>query len=91
MTGGFTHGFNDELDALTEFIGHAVGMRSSKGRLAIISFHSIEDRVVKQTLRTLEAEGIVRRITKKPIVATSAERESNPRARSAKLRIIEKI
>jgi 16S rRNA (cytosine1402-N4)-methyltransferase len=82
---------NDELDSLREFITSAVGLLSSRGRLAIISFHSIEDRIVKQTMRTCEDGGQVRRITKKPLIATDEERHINPRARSATLRIIEKI
>jgi 16S rRNA (cytosine1402-N4)-methyltransferase len=81
---------NDELDALQEFIESAAKLLSPKGRLAIISFHSIEDRVVKQTMRRLEEEGTARRIVKKPITPTDEEIRENPRARSAKLRIIEK-
>ncbi len=82
---------NDELDAVKDFIVGASTLLAVGGRLAIISFHSVEDRIVKQTLRLLEAEGIVRRITKKPIVPSAEEVQQNPRARSAKLRLIEKI
>lgn len=81
---------NDELEALELFIKEAYQHLMPQGRLAIITFHSIEDRIVKQTFKQLQAEeqGIV--ITKKPITATEEERMSNPRARSAKLRIFEK-
>lgn len=81
---------NDELASLEEFIGKSVAALSPKGRLAIITFHSIEDRIVKHTFRTLKEEGTVSLITKKPITSNDEELHSNPRARSAKLRIIEK-
>ncbi len=81
---------NDELDALADFIHGALATLKSGGRLAIISFHSIEDRIAKHTLRALEDEGRVRRITKKPITPSAEELHANSRARSAKLRIIEK-
>ena len=81
---------NDELDALRTFIEKAIPLLDAKGRLAIITFHSLEDRIVKHTFRTLKenGEGIV--VTKKPIRPTEEEINANPRARSAKLRIFEK-
>lgn len=82
---------NDELDALAEFIEGAVALLAPGGRLAIITFHSVEDRIVKQAFRTLADEGVVSRITKKPITAGEDEVTANPRARSAKLRVIEKL
>lgn len=82
---------NDELDALNDFIQSSVELLISKGRLAIISFHSIEDRIVKQAYRALEKEGIGKIVTKKPIAASEEELARNPRARSATLRIFEKI
>jgi 16S rRNA (cytosine1402-N4)-methyltransferase len=82
---------NDEIDALKEFIEGASGLLSHGGRLAIISFHSIEDRIVKHAMRQLAETGSVKRVTKKPIMPRDEEIQSNPRARSAKLRIIEKI
>lgn len=82
---------NDELDALREFIEGAYGLLNPGGRLALISFHSIEDRIVKQAFRAYADAGRGRRITKKPIVPSATEVGSNPRARSAKLRILEKI
>ena len=60
------------------------------GRMAVISFHSIEDREVKRFFRDLEEEKKGKRITKKPIKATDAEISENPRSRSAKLRIFQK-
>ena len=79
---------NRELDGLESFIGSAVSRLQPGGRLAIIAFHSLEDRVVKHTLRKL-AHGdpaAVRLLTKRPIEAGEAEAAANPRARSAKLR-----
>lgn len=81
---------NDELDALSEAIAHALELVSPGGRLAVISFHSLEDRIVKQAFRRAEDEGAGIRITKRPIVPSLKERTGNPRARSAKLRIFEK-
>jgi len=81
---------NDELDALTDALKDAFELLAPGGRVAVISFHSLEDRIVKQAFRTAEDEGRGSRITKKPIVPGEAERARNPRARSAKLRIFEK-
>lgn len=96
---------NGELDALPPMLTSAVEGLNPGGRLAVITFHSLEDRIVKQTLRDL-ARGCtcppefpvcvcgnkpkVRLVTRKPIVADSAELADNPRARSAKLRVAEK-
>jgi 16S rRNA (cytosine1402-N4)-methyltransferase len=79
---------NRELDGLDSFIGVAVSRLQAGGRLAVISFHSLEDRVVKHTLR---ARQDVKVLTKHPIVASEAEAAANPRARSAKLRGAEKV
>lgn len=81
---------NDELGALEEGLRGAWHMLAPGGRIAIISFHSIEDRVVKRQFAALEKSGAARRITKKPISASPAEILRNNRARSAKLRVIEK-
>jgi 16S rRNA (cytosine1402-N4)-methyltransferase len=84
---------NDELTGLDAFLTTAAGRLAAGGRMAVISFHSLEDRIVKHTLRQLQAEGrldiTVR--TKRPIVPTQAEVERNPRARSAKLRAAERV
>lgn len=82
---------NDELDAVSEFITQAYTVLKPGGRLAIITFHSIEDRIVKRAFRTLADEGHALRITKKPITPTAEEIKDNPRSRSAKLRVIQKI
>ena len=82
---------NDELDALQEFIQHAVLRLNSHGRLAIISFQSLEDRIVKHSFRALMTANVGTVITKKPMCADKNEIQQNPRARSAKLRIFEKI
>lgn len=81
---------NDELGALTDAIQNALELLAPEGRLAVISFHSLEDRIVKHLFRDAENKGIGKRITKKPIISGTAERAKNPRARSAKLRIFEK-
>lgn len=81
---------NDELGALKEAIASSIELLAPEGRLAIISFHSLEDRIVKEAFKTAEAAGLGNRITKKPIIASRGEQRSNPRARSAKLRIFEK-
>ena len=79
---------NRELDGLAAFITSAASRLEPGGRLAVIAFHSLEDRVVKHTLRDLSRrdDAIVSLLTKHPVVATDAESAANPRARSAKLR-----
>jgi len=79
---------NDELGSLETFLKKFTESLKVGGRVAIISFHSLEDRIVKNAFR--DSEGL-RILTKKPIVATDEEVERNPRARSAKLRIAERI
>lgn len=81
---------NDEIGALREGISAAWKMLSAGGRIAVIAFHSIEDREVKQLFRKWETEDGGVRITKKPIVAKSDELALNPRARSAKLRVLQR-
>jgi 16S rRNA (cytosine1402-N4)-methyltransferase len=81
---------NRELDGLDGFLAAAARRLAGGGRLAVITFHSLEDRVVKHTLRALQSEGTVRVMTKRPIVPSEAEVERNPRARSAKLRAAER-
>lgn len=77
---------NDELANIRSFLKQAVRVLSPKGRIVCISFHSLEDRLVKHFLREQEREGLLEVLTKKPIVATEAEIEQNPSSRSAKLR-----
>jgi 16S rRNA (cytosine1402-N4)-methyltransferase len=80
---------NDEFSVLETFISEAVSMLSSGGRLAIITFHSLEDRIVKNTFKDLARTNVGTLVHKKPIVASREECKENPRARSAKLRTIE--
>lgn len=93
---------NRELDGLDSFIGSAVSRLQPGGRIAVIAFHSLEDRVVKHTLRGMSrppslderasarppaaGDVVVKVLTKHPVVASDAEASANPRARSAKLR-----
>ncbi len=83
---------NRELEGLDTFLAQAARRLRPGGRMAVISFHSLEDRVVKHTLRALQVAGdtglTVR--TKRPVVPSEAEVERNPRARSAKLRAAER-
>lgn len=82
---------NSELSNLEQVIEKGFHRLSVGGRIAIITFHSLEDRIVKQAFVKLKHEGYANVITKKPIIPTLEEIKMNPRARSAKLRIIEKI
>lgn len=79
---------NDELTSLETFLNRAPSWLVPAGRIAIISFHSLEDRLVKHTLR---ASPLLRVLTKKPIIPQADELERNPRSRSAKLRIAERL
>ncbi len=82
---------NDELGALSQGLRDGWRKLSKGGRIAVITFHSIEDRVVKQTFKQWEEAGEGKRITKKPLVASDEETTTNPRSRSAKLRVIQKV
>ena len=82
---------NDEITALKEGMLKGFEVLNTGGRMAIISFHSVEDREVKNFFRNKSKEKLGKLINKKPITATEAELEENPRSRSAKLRVIEKI
>jgi 16S rRNA (cytosine1402-N4)-methyltransferase len=82
---------NRELEALEELLAAAPGALSKGGRLVIISFHSLEDRRVKDAMREGAAKGFYRILTKKPVTAGAEEVDRNPRARSAKLRAAERI
>lgn len=97
---------NGELDGLEQALSDLAGKLSSGGRMAVISFHSLEDRIVKNLFKNLSTDCIcppktpvcicghkasVKLINKKPITASKEELEFNPRSSSAKLRIIEKL
>ncbi len=81
---------NDELGSAEDGMISAFELLKVGGRLLVISFHSIEDRLVKNTMKKLQDEFKGKILTKKPIEASDEELERNPRSRSAKLRIIEK-
>ena len=93
---------NKELDALQELLLQSLEVLKPGGRLVVISYHSLEDRLVKNIMRSGKFEGEVekdfygnkitpfKQITRKPIVPSDSENEENSRARSAKLRIAEK-
>lgn len=97
---------NEELTSIEEVLPQAVAALRSGGRLAVISFHSLEDRIVKDFFReqgkdlinppyeqihAVERKATLKEVNRKPIVPSDEEIKSNPRARSAKLRIVEKI
>src|SRR3989344_5635559 len=82
---------NDELGAIEAGIKGILPHMRPGGRIAVISFHSIEDRLADETLLTLSREGVVDLVTKKPVTPSENELAENPRARSAKLRVVEKM
>jgi len=82
---------NRELEELTAFLEQAPAWLEPGGRLAILSYHSLEDRLVKQHFLLWEQQGLCRRLTKKPLRPTEAEVRANPRARTARLRLAEKL
>jgi 16S rRNA (cytosine1402-N4)-methyltransferase len=97
---------NQELDSLREVLPQAISSLNPKGRLAVISYHSLEDRIVKHYFRNESKDcicppkqpicdcghtAIIKIITKRPIRPQEGEIEQNPRARSARLRVVEKL
>ncbi len=96
---------NDELNALKEALEQSVEVLKVGGRVVVISYHSLEDRIVKKFFKGLEkppatkeqsiyqtfGDPIVKKLTKKPVIPTDQEIEENPRSRSAKLRVYEKL
>jgi len=96
---------NRELEAVEQVLPIAVDLLRPGGRLAVITFHSLEDRIVKQVFKEMateiiappgmasieEKEAIVKLVNRKPIIADDAEIQANPRSRSAKLRVVEKL
>jgi 16S rRNA (cytosine1402-N4)-methyltransferase len=81
---------NHELENLEALLTQAPTFLKSGGRIGIVSFHSMEDRLVKQAFRSAEQTGQLRILTKKPLSPSDTELASNPRSRSAKLRVAEK-
>ena len=82
---------NRELDDLRALVNAAPRILKPEGRVVVISFHSLEDRIVKDAFRESVKQGYVSLLTKKPLTATEEESDRNPRARSAKLRAAERI
>ena len=82
---------NNELDKLELFLSSFIDYLTINGRVVIISYHSIEDRMVKHAFRKLKNDQRLKQLTKKPIIPTKKEQEQNSRSRSAKLRAIERI
>ncbi len=82
---------NSELEVIKKTLPDIVDCLKEGGRLCVVTFHSLEDRVVKNVFRELKNEGRVKLTYKKPIDPTDQEVKENPRSRSAKLRVVEKI
>lgn len=82
---------NDELNSLEEGLKGSYSVLNPSGRLVVISFHSLEDRIVKNFFKEMSGTGEAREITRKPILPTDDEISANSRSHSAKLRVLEKI
>ena len=97
---------NDELASISELMDHAAELLAPGGRLAVISFHSLEDRIIKNAINARERgctcprdfpvctcgfHQTLKSITRKPILPTEQELAENPRSRSAKLRVAERV
>jgi 16S rRNA (cytosine1402-N4)-methyltransferase len=81
---------NHELEAVGDGLAQAIEVIEKEGKVAVISFHSLEDRIVKTMFRRWEEEGRGHIVTKKPVQASLREKETNPASRSAKLRVFQK-
>lgn len=82
---------NDELHSIEEVLPQALHVVGTSGRIVTITFHSLEDRIVKNTFLQFQADGKGNIVTKKPIAPSEEEQIKNPRSRSAKLRVFEKV
>jgi len=82
---------NGELEHLERFLEQVARHLRPGGKLAVISFHSLEDGIVKRFLRAAHMEGALRELSKRPVIASASERAANPRSRSAKLRVAERL
>lgn len=82
---------NEELFSLEQVLADSIDLLNSGGRIVVIAYHSLEDRLVKQALRQAKADKRLKVLTKKPLTASEEEIASNPRARSAKLRAGERL
>ena len=86
----FRIALNNELERLSEFLSSYIDYLEIGGKIVIISFHSLEDRLVKRNFKDFSNNGLLKILTKKPIVASNSEVNSNRRSKSAKLRCAEK-
>lgn len=82
---------NRELENLERFLPRAIERLAPGGRLGVISFHSLEDGVAKRAMREARKAGVVRELTNRPLVPDAAEVKANPRSRSAKLRVSQRV
>lgn len=82
---------NRELEILESAVKKAISFLNERSRICVISFHSLEDRVIKHTFRALSADGIIEIITNKPLTPMAAEVEANPSSRSSKFRVAERV
>ena len=82
---------NRELEALGQFLNRAPATLAPEGRVVVLSYHSLEDRMVKQEFRRLAGGGVVKVLTRKVVCPSEREIAANPRARSAKMRVAEKL
>ena len=87
----FRIALNNELGRLSEFLSNYIDYLERGGKIVIISFHSLEDRLVKRNFKNFSKNGLLKLLTKKPIVASRDELNTNRRSKSAKLRCAEKI
>lgn len=81
---------NDELNSLEEALPKSINLLKKNGRVVVISFHSLEDRIVKNKFLEFEEKGLGKILTKKPLIPTELEQEKNRRSRSSKMRVFEK-
>ncbi|MEE9442781.1 MAG: 16S rRNA (cytosine(1402)-N(4))-methyltransferase RsmH [candidate division Zixibacteria bacterium] len=82
---------NEEIESLNKGLQVAIGLLAPAGRIVVLSYHSLEDRLVKNIFRERKQNGDLQILTKKPLIAKDQEKDSNPRSRSVKLRAAEKI
>ena len=82
----FRIALNNELGSLSKFLSNYINFLEKGGKILIISFHSLEDRLVKRNFKDLSKNGLLKILTKKPIIASNEEVEANRRSKSAKLR-----
>jgi len=82
---------NQEFENIKQFLDQVLDLWMPQGRLAIITFHSLEDKLVKKFIREYEKKGLIKRVNKKVEQTTYADAKKNVRARSAKLRVVERI